>query len=124
MSVGVSYGGTAQFVIGGQLYSLAGSIKIQPGGVTREPATGPSGATGNFVEKIVTPEIEVECWADPAQSVTALQATTGVTVQVQMRNGKVWLLRNAFVMDAISVDGVAGKFPLKMSGTTMQELTA
>ena len=99
-------------------------MKIKPGGVTREPAIGPSGPTGNFIEKIVAPEIEVECFDDPASSVTALQATTGVTTQLQMRNGKTWILRNSFVMDAIEVDGVGGKFPINLSGTTCQELTA
>jgi hypothetical protein len=123
MSVGVSYGGTAQFIVGGQLYSLSGSMKVKPGGITREPAIGPSGPTGNFVEKIVAPEIECELFDDPASSVTALQATTGVSVQLQMRNGKSWILRNAFTMDAIEVDCAAGKFPLKMSGTTCQEIT-
>src|SRR5258708_2720058 len=104
MTVGVSFGGTAQFIVGGVLYSLAGSVKVDPGGVIRTPAIGPSGPTGSWTEKVDPPMVDVEIWDDPALSVTALRDTVGVTVQVQNRNGKTFLLRNAFVTDKIDID--------------------
>jgi hypothetical protein len=118
MSVGVSFGGTAQFSINGQLYSLSGAVKVKVGGVTRKAAIGPSGPTGNWIE----PEVEVEVFDDPANSVTALQAVTGATVQVQGRNGKTYMLYNAFVTDALEPDVVAGKFSLKLSGSACLEV--
>jgi hypothetical protein len=114
----------AQFVVGGTLYSLAGSMKVDPGGVVRTPAIGPSGPTGNWTEKVDPPMIEVEIFDDPSISVTALRDTVGVTVQLQMKNGKAWLLRNAFVADKIDVDTVAGKYQIKFSGTSCQEILA
>jgi hypothetical protein len=122
MSVGVSFGGTAQFSINGQLYSLSGAVKVKVGGVTRKAAIGPSGPTGNWIETWIEPEIEVEVFDDPANSVTALQAVTGATVQVQGRNGKTYLLYNAFVTDALEPDVVAGKFSLKLSGSNCIEV--
>ncbi|WP_428485953.1 phage tail tube protein [Rhodopila sp.] len=122
MSVGVSYGGTAQFTVGGTLYSLAGSIKVDPGGIIKTPAIGPSGPTGNWTEKYDPPMIEVELFDDPAQSVTTLRGVVGVTIQAQNRNGKTWVLRNGFVADKIDLDLISGKYTIKFSGTDVQEL--
>ena len=122
MAVGVSFGGTAQLRVGQTLYSLAGTIKVDPGGIIKTPAIGPSGPTGNWTEKIDPPMIEVELWADPAQSITALRDVVGVTVQAQERNGRTWVLRNGFVTDKIDFDIVAGKYTIKFSGTDITEL--
>jgi hypothetical protein len=124
MSVNVSYGGTASFRVGGTLYQLSGSMKVDPGGVIRTPAIGPSGPTGNWTEKFDPPMIEVELFTDPAQSVTALRDAIGVNVQLNQRNGKSWLLRNGFVTDKIDVDVTSGKFTVKLSGTDISEQTA
>lgn len=124
MAVGVSYGGTAQFLINGMLYSLSGSVKVKVGGVTRKAAIGPSGPTGNFIETWIEPEVDVEVFDDPTQSVSALQAVTGAAVQVQGRNGKTYMLYNAFVTDALEPDVVAGKFSLKLSGSQCVEILA
>jgi hypothetical protein len=124
MSVNVALGGSAQFVVAGVLYTLAGTMKVKIGGWSRTPASGPSGATGNWTEKWVDPEIEVECYDDPAMSVTALVATSGVTVQLQLRNGKSYNLYNAYAANDGDIDAVGGKFPLKMHGTRCLEVTA
>ena len=124
MSVGVSFGGTAQFAVGGVLYSLAGTIKVDPGGVIKTPAVGPSGVTGNWIEKIDPPMIEAELFSDPALSITGLRDGVGATIQVQDRNGKTYVLRNSFTVDKIDVDVVSGKFTIKWSGTDLTELVA
>lgn len=124
MATNVSFGGTCQFAVNGTLYSLSGAVKVKVGGVTRMPAVGPSGPTGNWTEKWIEPEVEVEVFDDPTQSVTTLQAVTGATVQVQGRNGKTYMLYNAFVTEALEPDVVAGKFSLKMSGSSCVEVVA
>ena len=122
MTVGVSFGGTAQFAVGGTLYSLAGSIKIDPGGIIKTPAIGPSGPTGSWTEKYDPPMVEAELFNDPALSVTALRDAVGLTVQINDRNGKSYALRNSFVTDKIDIDVIAGKFTIKWSGTDLTEL--
>ena len=122
MAVGVSFGGTAQLRVGQTLYSLAGTIKVDPGGVIKTPATGPSGVTGSWTEKVDPPMIEAELWRDPSLSVSQLRDATGITVQVQDRNGTTYVLRNSFVTDKIDIDVVGGKFTIKWSGTDLTEL--
>ena len=66
----------------------------------------------------------MEVFNDPALSITALRATTGVTVQFDLNNGKRYVLYNAFQTDKLELDAVEGKFPLKFSGTDCRETTA
>ena len=124
MTVGVSVGGTAQFYVSGVLYELAGSIKVDPGGVIRTPAIGPSGPTGKWTERVDPPMIEVEVFDDPALSLQAIRGTTEASVQLQLKSGKQYILYNAFQVDKLELDAIAGKFTFKMSGTDMVETTA
>ncbi len=123
MTVNVTLGGTASFKANGTLYELAGSIKVDVGGVIRTPAVGPSGATGKWTERNDPPMVEVEVWDDPALSIQAIRAITGANVQLALNSGKSYILYNAFQTDKLELDAVAGKFTLKLSGTDCQEQT-
>lgn len=124
MATGVSIGGTASFYVNGALVELAGSMKVDVGGIIRTPVVGPSGPTGNFTEKWEAPEMEMECLDNPSLSLTALRATTNASVQLALRNGKTYILRGAFQVDKIILDAAAGTFPFKLSGVACEEITA
>lgn len=124
MAVGVSFGGTAQFILNGQLISLSGTLKVKLGGIKRTPAIGPSGPTGNWTETYEAPEFELEMWDDPTISMTALQAVTGITAQISGRNGKTYMLYGGFFTDPLEPDVISGKVPAKLSGQRALEITA
>lgn len=122
MATGVSFGGTAQFILNGQLVTLSGQLKAGLGGIQRTPAVGPDGPTGNWIEKWVAPQFDFEMWDDPTVSLTDLFSITGQTVQIAGRNGKTYMLYGAFFVDPPDPDVVAGKVTAKMSGKMALEI--
>jgi hypothetical protein len=122
----VSIGGAAQFIVGGQLISIGEKVDVTPGGWSKVPVSSTAGPTGFFTEKWVTPEADVECLDDPSVSVMALQQVSSVTVQLNGKNGKSYLLYNAFATNADGgkVDMISGKYSLKLSGSRCIEQTA
>jgi hypothetical protein len=118
----VARGGTAYFYIDGALHEMAGTFKIDPGGVIRTPYAGPSGMIG-FTERIDPPMVEAEIADNPSLSLVTLRAMNDVTVLFELNIGKTYQLNRAFQTDKIELDGEAGKFLLKFSGMGMQEVT-
>lgn len=119
--VQVARGGTAYFYVDGQLYELAGTFKIDVGGVIRTAIAGPSGVVG-FTERHEAPMVDAEIFDHPGLSITALRAMNDVTVQIRLNIGKTYQLYNAFQVDKLELDAEAGKFALRFSGIQMQEI--
>lgn len=117
----VARGGIAYFYVDGKLYELAGAFKIDPGGRIRTPIAGPSGMVG-YTERIEPPLVDCEVFDNPTLSLVAIRAMSDVTIQFRLNIGKTYQLFNAFQVDKIELDGVAGKFPVKFSGLDMQEI--
>jgi hypothetical protein len=117
----VARGGIAYFYVDGVLYELAGTFKIDIGGVIRTPVAGPSGMVG-FTERVDPPLVDAELFDNPTLSLAALRQMTDVTVQFRLNIGKTYQLFRGFQIDKIELDGVAGKFPIKFSGLDMQEI--
>lgn len=117
----VARGGTAYFYIDGQLLELAGEFKIDVGGVIRTPYSGPSGMIG-FTERVDPPVVEAEIADNPTLSLQSLRALNDVTVLFELNIGKTYQLNRGFQTDKIELDGVAGKFMLRFSGMSMQEV--
>lgn len=117
----VARGGTAYFYVDGVLYELAGTFKVDVGGVIRTPVAGPSGMVG-FTERHDPPMIEADLFDNPTLSLFTLRGVTDATVQVRLNIGKTYQLFNAFQTDKIELDGVAGTFNVKFSGLDCQEL--
>ncbi len=123
MGLNTSVGGACQFIIGGQLITIGDKVEVTPGGWVSEPVSGIGGQV-NSIDKFVMPQVEVECQADPSVSISALQATKNVTVQVNEKNNRTWLLANAKQSGDCKFDVKTGKFSLTLFGTSCIERNA
>lgn len=93
-------GGTIQFKIDGINYDAKGDFTYNLGSNKREPIIGVDGLHG-FKDTIQPARIEGEITDKSDLDVKALQALESVTVTLELANGKVFILRDAF----FSADG-------------------
>jgi hypothetical protein len=116
-------GGTLIFRIDGRQYRTLGEVRISPSGVERETVVGLDGVHG-YKEKPRAPYISAKLsdWAD--LSIETLIRACNVTVTVELANGKVYLLRNAWVAEPPEGDMDEGSWPLRLEGLRCEELPA
>lgn len=113
--------GTAFFRINGVQYAIGGEMRINPLNEKRNPLVGLDG--------IVMPQIEfqspmVECAVKDVASVDliALTRMENVTVTVEMANGTVWELSNAFYAGDGELDAKEGDFQVRFHGSKIRRL--
>lgn len=117
-------GGVCQFYAGGAYYEVGADITVKQGGFIRT-AKDKSDGTAGSTSKWVAPEVTLTAIDGPQVSVTALKAINGVTVQLNQRNGKSWLLYGAFQVDDPEVKISTGDISaLKFSGIRCVEQLA
>ena len=118
-------GGIASFYVDGALYEISAQITVKLGGVTRTAKVASDGSVVGFITKGVAPEVGFDAIDGGQVSVAALKAIQGQTVQVVMRNGKSYLLTQAFQIDDPEIkpsDGDIGG--VKLSGALCTEVLA
>jgi hypothetical protein len=113
--------GTTYLTVRGRRMALASSCKVSPSRVNREELIGLSGVEG-FKEMPVAPVIEAELYDVREVSVEDLEAITSDTVQVELANGKSYVLRDAFCASAFQISAEAGTFTAKFVGTSVEEV--
>jgi hypothetical protein len=118
----IEHGGASSFFVDGATYEVSASVKIEKGGLVRTPVVSSDGSVG-YTTKYVEPSIEADFLDGPSMSIAALANISGSTLQVQMNNGKSYILVNATQIDKLSADVAEGKIPgVKFTGTLVKEV--
>lgn len=116
--------GRAYIKAGGELLRTETGAKIDLGGVTRTPVTGPAGVHG-FAEKVKEAMLECEVVLAKGDSLDKFRQMTDVTVTFEADTGQVYVIRNAWCMEPpVVTEGEGGKIPLKFVGPQAEEQTA
>lgn len=116
-----SKGGIAYVKVNGSLLKAVGAFTYNLGNPKREALLGSDGVHG-YSEKPQTPYIAGEIRDDPDMDVAALQATTDATVTLELNNGKVITLRNAWYAGEGTGNSEEAKFDFRFEGLSAEEV--
>lgn len=98
--------------------------KLDLGGKVRESVVGDNKVHG-YSEKIKPASLECEISLGQGMSLAELKDITGATVTYEADTGQVYMIRDAFVTETISVTaGEGGKVSLKFEGQPVEEMTS
>lgn len=111
--------GQTQIVADGLLLQTSGKGTLQVGGQVRTPVAGDNKA-GFFSTETKESEVECEVLVTAGTSLVAIQAISNATLVHTCDTGQVYIVRNAFVSDAVSAS--EGKAKVKFNGPPAQEL--
>ena len=114
-------GGTLSLSYDGNILEARGNFTVTGPSVKREGVAGLDGVHG-FVEVPIVPSIKGDCSIGNQLSIVQLEAVTNATVLISLANGMSYMLSNAWVTSAFSIDGHEGKVGVEFQGMTMQEL--
>lgn len=114
--------GTAFLKVNGNQFQLRGDLNISIAGVEREGIAGLDGIHGPK-EMPRVPFIEATLSDSSGLSLEDIMAIQDTTVTAELINGKVYILRNAWVATAIELDGGEGSFKVKFEGLSGEEIT-
>lgn len=112
--------GRATVRIDGRVLKSDGAGKLNPGGLKREAKIGPKAVEG-YSEEVVPPMLEVTVYHAKDLSLKELNAINDATVEFLTDSGTQFILRGAFVTDAIELDAKSG-IALKMSAMSCDEV--
>jgi hypothetical protein len=113
--------GTAFFRINGVQYQLAGEMKLNP---LSEKRTAEVGIDGSVTPKVEPVAPFIECAVRDRADVDPipLHSMWDETVTVELTNGTVWTLSNAFYTGDGDLDGKEGTHAVRFHGTKMRRL--
>ncbi len=107
--------GTAFFSINGVQYSLRGNLKVSLGDVERESVVGMDAYHG-VKETPAAPFMECDLTDRPEIDLNTLSELENVTITVNLINGKVGVLRNAYQMNKIELNAADGLYTVRFEG--------
>lgn len=113
--------GTAYIKADGKQFPLRGSLTVSAAVIEREGISGQDGVHG-YKEMPRVPFISCDISDGEDVSVPELMAMTNVTVTAELANGKTYVLRNAWVADAVEIDTVEGQMTVKWEGESCDEV--
>ncbi|MEH6478369.1 MAG: phage tail tube protein, partial [Sneathiella sp.] len=102
--MGKKIGGTVYIKFDGKQLTLGGSMTAMLDDSEREGVAGLSGVVG-FNEKPVVPYIEGEFFMPDETSMDEIRDITSATITVELANGKVGTLSEAWNKSANEIDG-------------------
>lgn len=112
----------AQIKVNGGLLETLPGLKLKLGGNKRSPVVGNRGLIG-YSEATEPAELDCEIALTPGTSLAQLRDITDATLTYEADTGQTYVVRNAFVTEAIEVSaGDGGKVALKFSGDPAQEM--
>lgn len=112
--------GTAYLKMGAEQLPLGGSLSVSPNNKTREAVAGLSGVVGHK-ETPRAPYVEGEVVLSADVSLKTLEDYTGGTIVVELANGSVYTLHDAFFAGDLEADAAEGMVPVRFEGTRMDE---
>jgi len=107
--------GTAYFTIDGQRYSLKGNMTVALGARERETVVGLDNIHG-FKEMPAAAFIECDVTDKPDFNINDLNDLEDSTVTVELINGKVGVLRNAWQVNNIELNVDEGELTVRFEG--------
>ncbi len=120
----IERGGASSFFVDGATYQVAAEVTINYGGIVYKEIVSSNGDVG-LVSSYEAAGIEADFLDGPAVSIAALKAIRNKTIQVQMNNGKSYILVNGSHVDKVSAKVAEGKIPgLKFVGSLVKEVLA
>src|SRR5262249_51239569 len=113
--------GVVYLRVDGRQYRARAEIKVSIATVEREAVIGQDGIHG-YIERRVPCYIEGKITDGPELSIDLIQQMCNVTVTVELLNGKVYLLRNAWNTKANPLDTTDGSIEFRFEGRAAEEL--
>lgn len=114
--------GRAYIKVDGDLLRSNDGAKIDLGGAMRDVITG-SHTVHGFAEKIKASTVECEISLAKGDSLENLRNTTNATITFECDSGQTYIVREAFLMDTLTLtEGEGGKIPLKFGGQPAEEV--
>lgn len=114
--------GTAFVKADDQQFPLKGSLTVSPSMVEREMISGQDRVHG-YKEMPRVPFVEMTVSTLGELSLERIEAMTGVTVTAELKNGRVYVFRNATCTAAFEIDTEEGQFTVKFEGESCDELS-
>lgn len=115
-------GGLIQFQVGGVIYDAKGNFTYNLGRSKKEAVIG-SDAVHGYTEKPQVPFIEGEITDRGTLDLAALVDSTGVTVTLELANGKVIALRDAWYAGDGTGNTEEGNIAVRFEGMTGEEIS-
>ncbi len=116
-------GGVAFLKVDGFQYLLRGDLTVSPGLFTRAGVTGQDGVHG-YTETPHIPEIHATITDTGGLSIDQLWNVTCSTVTAELANGKVYILRDAWVSAVEPLNTTEGSVAIVFQGMASEELLA
>lgn len=113
--------GTAYIKVDGAQYALRGNLTVSIASVEREGIAGQDGTHG-FKEMPRVPFIQCDVSDGADVSIKDITDMKDVTVTAELINGKSYVLRNAWVADAVEIDSAEGQMTIKWEGMSGDEI--
>lgn len=114
-------GGVITFKANGRQFAARGKFKSNILATKREGIAGQDRVHG-YKEMPLVPTIEGDLSYMIDTSIEEIHALEDATITLELANGAVHLLRNAWHADESQVDAEEGSFPVKFEGKSGEEL--
>ena len=114
-------GGIISLKVDGQQLDAKGNFTYSGGEPVREGLAGSDGVHG-FKETVRVPFIEGEITDRADLDVSALKKTENATVTIQLANGKVFVLRNAWFAGESTGNTEEGNLNVRFEGLSGEEI--
>jgi hypothetical protein len=112
--------GRATIRVDGRVIESHKGAVLKLGGVKRNEVI--YGRKVGFAEETVSASVECETALEKGLSLEYLRSVTGATVTYEADTGHVWVIRDAFVGDALEMkDGEGGNIKLVFIGPSAEE---
>jgi hypothetical protein len=114
--------GVCYLKVDGAQYALRGNLSVAPARTVRTGVAGQDGVHG-FTEAPTVPYIEGDISDLGSLSLQRLHAVNEATVTVELANGKVYLLRQAWFAGELVLNAADGTVPIRFEGMSCEEIS-
>lgn len=113
-------GGILALSVDGNVYEARGNFKVTGMTVKRTGVAGQDSVHG-YIEEPIVPSFDGDWSIGNQLSISALEAITNATAQLQLANGMTYVLSNCWTDSAFEIDAHDGKVGVKLEGMTLTE---
>jgi uncharacterized protein YlzI (FlbEa/FlbD family) len=117
------FAGVAYWSVDGRQLAVRGNLEVMPSRYERTGIAGQDAVHG-YSELPVVPYIAGDVSTLEGTSVENIDAVTDATITVEMANGSVFVLRNAWRAERSTVNTRDGQFHVRFEGLSCDELVA
>jgi uncharacterized protein YlzI (FlbEa/FlbD family) len=114
-------GGVLSLRVDGNQYEARGNFQVTPSSVKRTGVAGQDGVHG-YIEEPIVPTIKGDISIGNELSIEAIDAITDSTVQVQLANGRTYVLIDAWTVASHTIDAHDGKVEVTFEGMSCEEI--